>query len=703
MSFTNEALSSAKKSTPSIKDSRVETYLNMQKHGYYANTEGESKLVSLWNQKYEIAKQEYEVSRCNSRKVETWRNAYEGKLFTIDENDCKVELKPLRKIVYELVEDKVNSQIPAPKMSPRYRADLVSVQATENLLIHEIDKMLSEEVNSDAEHSSLIDGTCWLKVDWNAFDNTHERSGTPIISVCPVDKVFPQPGISDYKRLEYIFEESIMTVSEIEDLYGRLIAPAQENDIIDVISCYYLNEYRHLGRLIYQKDTLTVISNELEWGIRKRRECAKCRTIVNIDNECPVCGSKDIQYFPVLTERLSEDLAMIENPYRNGETTDKSQDFDRINEKDGIPAGTELPHYILHQLPFIPRRNVKITNSIYGISEVELNLETQELVNQFLNKASRKSAASKTYVTKLKNTNISHDDDEMVVISVEDEKECGAIQVKQITSDISEELAMAQLLYNHSKSTSGITDTDQGKQDTSARSGKAKQLQMMASNQRKQGPGVMRNASYAGLYELLFKYLLAFSDEKRSFVSLLPDGSEREECWNKYMFLAKDDNGEYYYRDDFAWSVDTATDITQDRASMWRLIQDNYINGMMGNQIDPVRALEMYWKMMEQYGYPTAKFAIGFIKDSIKHLPTQIEQALVQNPEAVQMAMSYISAMNAAKGGQGGARPNSGPQGNGASHAANIEKTNNKNRSVNGNSDTNTLAESTGGAQGGTR
>ena len=42
---------------------------------------------------------------------------------------------------------------------------------------------------------------------------------------------------------------------------------------------------------------------------------------------------------------------------------------------------------------------------------------------------------------------------------------------------------------------------------------------------------------------LLFKYLLAFSDEERKYVRVLPDGQEKEECWNKYMFLDKDKYG----------------------------------------------------------------------------------------------------------------------------------------------------------------
>lgn len=700
---------------PNIKDSRVLTYLNADKSNNYVNTEEENMLVNLWRQKFLIAVAEYEKSRSNPQKVKLWRDAYEGIIYKTDENGNTTSetVKPLRRLAYELIEDKVNPRIPAPKMSPRYHADLVPVNATEHLIKHEMDKMLSEETHNESEHSTLIDSMSWFKVSWNPFDNTHERSGMPMVEVCPIDTVFPQPGIYDYKRLEYIFERSTITQAQCKDLFGRTVLSPDNNDLVEIITTYYLNEDRHLGRFIWVEATGQVLANELEWAIRKRRECAKCNKVVPIAAECPVCGSKKMQYVSVKEERLTEDMVMVTNPYRAGATMDIKQDVNQLDEAQTIPAGTVIPHYLIRQLPFVPRRNTKLARSLYGISEVELMLENQEETNRFLNKASRKSAASKTYITKMRDTAITNENDELSYIDVDDPKEVSAIQPKQVMSDINEEMAMAATLYDYAKSTSGITNTDQGKADATARSGKAKQIQLAASEQRKQAPSTMRDAAYAGLYELIFKFMLAFSDEERSFVNILPDGTQREEIWSKYMFLNRDEDGNFYYRDDFAWSVDTASDITQDRMAMWQLIDQDYLNGTMGNEIDPVRAMKMYWQMKDQFGYPTAKFALAFINDSVKHLPTQIEQVLVNNPEALQLALSFIqdtqkAALGSGSGtavpgmGAGGARPNSGPDGNGATHAANVQKTNNKNRANAGNAQTSTASAKTGPMQGGT-
>lgn len=691
-------------------DKRLQFYFGHSGLDQYENTEEEATLLEYWQKKYFAARQNYDVSRCNSKNVILWRNAYEGNFNKLNDDGTisNIRVNAIRKLCYELVQSKLNANIPAPKMSPRYHADLVPVNSTEKLIRHEIDRMMSEEINDESEHFCLIDGFVWLKVSWNPFDNTHERSGNPEVTVCPVDTVFPQPGVKDLKKMEYIFELSALTVSQCYDLYGRYIQPNINEDVINVVNCYFLNKDRYLGKFSWCEDSGQVLCNELEWGIRKRRECKECTAQVNISDTCPVCGSTNFVYKSVKDEILKQDLSFVTNPYRTGKSQDTNDDMQQIDSQMTIPAGTKIPHYLIRQLPFVPYRRVNVPNSIYGIGEIELTFENQDLVNKMLNKASSKIGKSRTYVTKLRDSNINDKNSEVSYVEVESYRDGSAIQVKQVMADIQQEISTAQVLYDIAKSTVGVTNTDQGKQDYTAMSGKAKQLQMAASAQVNSAPNSLRNLAFSNLYELIFKFLLAYSDEDRSFVSLLPDGSPREEIWSKYMFLAQDKYGEYYYRDDFAFSVDTATEITEDRAAMWQLIDNDYINGTMGTAIDPLRANLMYWQMKDQYGYPTAKFAIDFLKSSVEHLPSKIEQALLANPDAVQVALSMIADKNGMNGmigqslNRGGARPNSGQKGNGATHAANVEKTNNKNRTESGNAQTNSVATATGGMQGGT-
>lgn len=691
-----------------VEDSRVLTYLNLETVEHpYKNTAEEEELCKLWNTKYLHAKEEFERSRVNSTNLTLWRNTYLGDFYQLDENGepTSEKMKALRKLAYELVEQKINPRIPAPKMTPRYHSDLVPVKATEALIRQEMDRMLSEETQDESERSCLIDSTTWLKVSWDPFDNTHERSGMPIVENCPIDTVFPQPGVTNYKKLEYIFEKRNITLATIKDLYGREINHTGEADIVPIVEVYYLNKDRHVGHFVYTEDTLVVLANDLEWGMRRRRECVDCNTVVTDANECPTCGSKKFHYVGVKEQRLESDLKFVTNPYRSGTSSDKTQDANIKDDDQTIPAGTTIPFYLIRQLPFVPKRASKVPMDMYGISEIDLVIETQDSVNKFLTKAERKSQMSKAYVTKLKDTRIDDEDQEITYVEVEDAQEAAAVQVKQVMADINEEITMAEMLYQYAKSTTGVTDTDQGKNDPSARSGKAKQMQMMASQSRQAAPLAQRNIAYAGVYELIFKYLLAYCDEERSFVNLLPDGTVKDEVWSKYMFLEKDKHGNFYYRDDFAWSVDQATEITQDRASMWQLIDNDFLNGTMGTEVDPIRALRMYWNMKKQYGYPTADFALAFLDEAVKHLPTQIEQALVNNPEAVQLAMSFIQDAQNGTGavGQaaGGARDGAGRAASPVTKQAQQAKANNESR-ANAGQQSNNVGTSTGGAQGGT-
>ena len=253
------------------------------------------------------------------------------------------------------------------------------------------------------------------------------------------------------------------------------------------------------------------------------------------------------------------------------------------------------------------------------------------------------------------------------------------VQSKQIMADISEDVNMAAILYQNGKSASGVTESFQGAKDTTATSGKAKQYAAAMTAGRIESLRVMKAAAFAGLYELVLKFLLAFSDEPRKFVRILPDGSAKEECWNKYMFLDKDKYGNIYYRDDFSFDSDPASTLTQNRAQMWQETQDKFIQGAMGAPNDP-RTLELFWNIMDSLGYPLAKVVLAGIKDNSQHLPPEIEQAIMANPEVLKLLMTQLGA----KGdNRGGARPNSGPVGSGATHAGNVEKTNERNRAAN--------------------
>ena len=661
------------------KQSRIDLYLQQAVGENYANTDKEQELVNKFSMLYNLAKSAHDNSeQCNPTNLDKWRRAYYGTLNALkrDGTESNRKSRQLRKLVYEMIESKIDNGIPMPKMQPRYKTDIPLVSKTENYLKFEVDRIMTKYINDKSERSTYVDGTTWFKVWWDSLDNTHERSGNVKIEVCTADQIIPQPGIEDYKQLEYIFERKNISTTRIYDLYGRKITPiTQDTNIVEVVSCYYLNEDRIVGLFMWCPTTLQVICNEKDWQIRKVRKCKNCGTINPIGEICKMCGHTQFKYENAEEEILAEQLDIIYNPYDAGETDDESKK-DEYKSKVFLEAGATVPFYRLRQLPFVPRPAISAMNSIYGTSEVMTILDMQDAANKTLTKAFDKTMKSGAVVTKPEKMKIGDSDDTYKVYGVRTVEEAQMVQAKQITADTSQDILLASLVYESARSTSGVTDSFQGKRDTTATSGKAKQYAAMQSAGRIESLRVMKAAAYSGLYELVFKYLLAFSDEPRKFVRILPNGKEKEEIWNKYLFLAKDDYGQVYYRDDFHFDSDAASTLSQNRVQMWQETQDKFVQGALGNPQDP-RTLEIFWNIMDSLQYPLAKIALAGIKDNATHLPPEVEQAIMRNPQAMQM-LSQI--MQEGTEQRGGARPNSGPVGNGATHATNVERTNERNR-----------------------
>ena len=696
------------------KVSRIDMYLQWAiPIAGYVNTPEEQELVTKFVALYAMAKGAKESNAlANSENIAKWRKAYYGTLGALDKDGREIKdgsrLRQLRKLVYEFIEAKIDNNIPLPKMTPKYKTDVPLVQVTEDFLKYNINNIFTKYLNDRSERSTYVDGTSWYKVWWDSLENHPGCSGTVKVDVCLADQIIPQPGVTDWRQLEYIFETEQLSLSRICDLYGRRITPiasntsmsANYNEQVDlstvtVINCYYLNEDRVVGRFSWAQHSQQVICNEKYWQIRKLRTCKKCGQIVPQAEECPICGSKSFKYENAKEEILAEDLKVVYNPYEVGE--DKNpENKDKWETKTFLTKGTKIPFYVLRRLPFVPRPAISSIESLYGVSEVSVLLELQDVSNKLYTKLTDKTLDSGAVLTKPARIKINDNNGRGIrQIDVRSSEEAAMVQTKQLAADTSQDIVAAQMMYESARASSGVTESFQGMRDTSATSGKAKEFAAMQTAGRIESLRIMKAAAFSGLYELVLKYLLAFSDDTQKFAKVLPDGSITEEEWNKYMFLDKDEYGNLYYRDDFVFSSDPAATLETNRVGMWQEIQSEFVQGAMGDPSDP-RTLQLFWNMMDQYQYPLAKTVLAGIKENAQHLPPQIEQLIMQNPQILQQVIAQFQQAGMVDGGgtksasgevgapsgdnRGGARPNSGPEGNGATHAANVERTNERNR-----------------------
>lgn len=662
---------------------RLDLYLQWNTGDSYVNTPEEQMLVTKFQALYNVTKAAQEQkAECSPSNLMKWRKAYYGVLNALnsDGTESKRKSKSVRKLCYEFVESKIDNTIPLPKMIPRYKWDIPVVDITERYLKYEMDRALSRQENDSNERSTYIDGTTWLKVWWDSLDTSWSRSGRVKIESLQVDQFYPQPGVKDYKNLEYGFERKQLSLTRIYDLYGRKCQPInQGTNVINVISCYYLNEDRIVGHFMWSETSLQVICHEKDWQIRKLRTCQKCGNIEPQALVCGRCGNKTFKYENAKTEILSEDLYEIYNPYEVGETTDENE-RDRFAARIFATAGTEIPYYRVRQLPFVPRPAIRSLDDIYGTSEVGILLEEQDASNKLLTKALDKTMKSGAVVTEPEKIKIGDTDESYKRLKVRTVEEASMVQVKQIQADTQFDIVLANLMYDSARNTTGVTQSFQGARDTTAVSGKAKEISALQSAGRIESLRVMKSTAFAGVYELMLKYLLAFSDEKRTFLNILPDGTVQEESWNKYMFLDKDKDGVIYYRDDFNFNTDPAATLAQNRALMWQETQDKFLMGAFGNPSD-LRVLKTFWTVMDGFQYPLAKLALAGIEQREQHLAPEIEQALMANPELLQQITQTLSGGQGS--GSGGARAGAGAPPSGFQRAALVEQTNERNRAAN--------------------
>ena len=673
---------------------RIDLYLQSLNSERYENTKKENTMVEKVSTLFSMAKGYQEgIEYVTPKNLTKWRKAYLGTLNALDKRtgeESKRKATQLRKMIYELIESKVDNSIPMPRITPRRRDDLDLVDVTENYLKFEMDRMLTEQENDRSERATYIDGTSWYKIGWDSLDSTHERSGDLRVEVLLADQVVPEPGCKDYRLMNYIFEKSQMSLSRIYDLYGRLILPTDDTNGVEVISYYYKNANGVIGRFMYAPASRQVISWDEDWQIRKIRKCTNCGATNPINDYCYNCGHEKFKFTNALNEVLEEPLMRIHNPYEEGKSDDPT---DNAQAEVFLEAGTEIPFYQVRQLPFVPRPSISSLDTIYGISEVSILLDMQDSVNKILSKVEDKILKSGAVVTKPEKMKINDTDESFKIMGVKTAEEATMVQAKQILADVSQDIAGAQLFYESARASSGITESYQGKIDNTATSGKAKEISTMQTAGRLESLRIMKSAAFAGVYELMFKYLLAFSDETRKFVKVLPDGKQEEMIWNKYMFLRKDKHGNLYYADDFAFSTDPAATLSNNRVQMWQETLQQFTMGTFGNPQDP-RVLELYWNIMDTMQYPLAKFVLAGIKEQAQHLPPELEQALIQSPEVLTTATALVNGQDEQRGG---ARPNSGPEGNGMTHAANVNKTNVRNAAATERTSGSQMAQMTGG------
>ncbi len=356
---------------------------------------------------------------------------------------------------------------------------------------------------------------------------------------------------------------------------------------------------------------------------------------------CPYCGGTKWEETEEDYEELYADIVRSDGSvipaFKNIETVDPA-----IVDMNGLPVPqivqepTRIPFYKPSIFPVIMQKNVSVYGQFLGDSDLDKIRDQQNTINRIEAKIIDKLLKSGSYITLPDEAYIQVDAEDMKIIRPGNAATKELIGVYDLQGNITPDLAYLQQVYEEARQIIGVTDSFQGRRDTTATSGKAKEFAAAQSAGRLESKRVMKDAAYAALFEAMFKFKLAYADEPRPVVADDIHGNAEYKEFNRYDFLELDAAGEWTWNDQFLFSCDTSAPLANNREAMW---QENRMNLQTGAYGDPtqLQTLILFWSRMEQLHYPGAGDTRAYLEEEMQR-QMQMQQMQMMQQQAMQQA-----------------------------------------------------------------
>ena len=567
---------------------RLKTFMDKVKKSVAPTPEDKKR--DTWRGKLETARIAYSKTL---KEISKNQGIYEGTREVNGNPNTNIPAKDkainVRNIAYELIESQVDSSIPMPKVTALHEGDEHLARAIERALVNKVKILRLSILNDQMERIVPVQGGDFFLVEWDNSMGFHSNYGdVNVIEILP-RQVIPQPGVSKIEDMDYIFVQTAQTKDAVKKKYGVDVEDAHEEykdirgvegesgmdtDLVTVNTVYYKKNDK-IGRFVWCDDY--TLEDLEDYQARITRKCKECGYVTE-DKVCPVCGSKSFE-----------------------ETPDEMGNPVEIEAEEVIA----IDYYKPNMFPLIVRKNVSKANSLLGFSDVKVIEDQQDLIKKIGSKAAEKSLKGGSYVTLPRNVKVETDDKELKVVRLDDPQQKSMIDVLNMQVNIQQDLTMVNKAYEDARSTLGITDAFQGKYDPSAVSGTAKQYSINQAAGRLESKRVMKNDAYAKLYEMMFKFWLAYADDPLPITGSGVNGEQDFDVLDKKDFIKKDAADEYYWNDEFLFETDPTSTMMANREAMWQQIDMKLQSGAFG-QLGSLETMRLYWSLMEKNHYPNA-------------------------------------------------------------------------------------------------
>ena len=602
-----------------------------------------------WKSKYTKAKDAY------AETLERMRNQemlYDGDAFTRRSKNkgggiANKQSENVRNIVYELLETEVDSSIPMPKVTAIHEEDQAQAQIIEQMLLNEIRLLRFKEMNDVSERVITVQGGDWYHTEWDTRKGSHCTIGGLEINERSPQTVIPQAGVTDPYKLDYVFILITMTKDAVKRNYDVDVSDEKNteaegnkeinDELVTVIKTYYRDKNGEIGIFTWCGDT--ILEDMENYQARRLTRCKKCGRVK--EGDVCECGSKSFETSIEEYEEVEEDiisLSLDKNGERMRIPAYEDEETPVVGE-DGLPMvdelgqpkmeitrkHTQIPYYKPNVMPLVLRRNVSKSKSLLGVSDAAVIEDQQDAIKKYGSKLQEKILKGGSIVTLPQNKKIETTDEELKIVRVENPNDVSMIGVHNLVADISYDRIAMSDNYEAARSTLGITDAYQGKYDASAVSGTAKQYSINQAAGRMESKRIMKQEAYRRLYEVMFKFMLAYADQPVALSTKRPDGTYEFTHFNRYEFLKMDESGNLYWNDEFIFEVDPTSTIMMNREAMWQQIDLKLQTGAFGPLDDPNTLLN-YWTFMEKNDYPHASEIRQMFADKMEEQKQQMQQ-----------------------------------------------------------------------------
>lgn len=553
-------------------------------------------------------------------------------------------------IVFELIESQISNAIPECSATPMLAEDVQRAQSISNYLNQTMRVQGGIAINDRAERGTLKNGYHFYLIEWDQSKISNSGFGGLKLSEYSAANVFVQPGLSRFEDAEYVYLKNVCTCASIKRLYGVDVPGDEGSDVCTIITCYFLNEDGDLGRTIFTANNHTKISEDKYFELRRIIVCERCEEpILKLDCNCPICGHNKFKYKVLEEETAAEDIYtgdMEENARLRAENAAKGLPDDPFAGLTKIVAkGDKIPFYHIRELPIVMRLSISSDESMYGVSDIDMIEENQDTLNRLTTKETENILKAGSFVTYPEGTKIPTDDSTLKLVPISDPRLIQAFSVQTIQGNTQQDDILATRMYQYGRATLGITESYQGKRDTTATSGKAKQLAAAQSAGRLESKQRMKVQAYSEIYRKAFKFLLAYADETQHYVKFDQTGDVLQLTFNRYMFLKKD-NGQLYWDDNFLIEADNAS-LIGNKQEMWNLLTQQFLSGSLGSPQDPA-VMKLYWSIMKQLQFPFAAAVQTDLNERNTDLDPAMKQFLLQNPDILQYIAQMMAQNNVA-------------------------------------------------------